>query len=69
MNSLAILWAQYGPYHLARVAATIKQAGPLQVHAVELADQTSIYDWKASGASFLSGGFLAGSACAGGFES
>ncbi len=46
MNSLAILSAQYGPYHLARAAATMKHGGQLQVHAVELADQTSIYSWK-----------------------
>jgi 1,2-diacylglycerol 3-alpha-glucosyltransferase len=48
MKSLGILWAQYGPYHLARLAAMKKQAGSLQVHALEMADQTSFYEWKRS---------------------
>jgi 1,2-diacylglycerol 3-alpha-glucosyltransferase len=50
MKTLGILWAQYGPYHLARVAAMQKQAGTLQVHALELADQTLDYEWKRSSA-------------------
>jgi 1,2-diacylglycerol 3-alpha-glucosyltransferase len=48
MKRLGILWSQYGPYHIARVAAMKKQAGPLQVHALELSDQTSDYQWKRS---------------------
>jgi glycosyltransferase involved in cell wall biosynthesis len=46
MNSIGILWAQYGPYHLARVAALKKLAGLVKVHALELASQTSHYEWK-----------------------
>ncbi len=45
MNSIAILWAQYGPYHLARVAALRKQAAPAPVYALELADGSRDYAW------------------------
>ncbi len=48
MKSLGILWAQYGPYHIARVKAMTQHAGSVQIHALELADQTSDYDWKRS---------------------
>ena len=48
MKSLGIIWAQYGPYHMARVAAMKRLAGSLQIHALELADQTLLYDWKRS---------------------
>ncbi len=46
MKSIGILWAQYGPYHYARVAALQKLAGAGKVHAIELANQTSWYDWN-----------------------
>ena len=48
MQALGILWAQYGPYHFARVAALKRQAEPGKVHALELASQTSDYEWKRS---------------------
>ena len=47
-ETIGILWAQYGPYHFARAAALKRQAGPGKVHAVELAGQTSDYEWKRS---------------------
>jgi len=46
MKNLGILWAQYGPYHLARAAALKRLAGPVRVHALELANQTSTYGWQ-----------------------
>ena len=48
MKSLGILWAQYGPYHFARVAALKKLAGADRVHALELADRTNDYGWRRS---------------------
>lgn len=44
--NLAIVWAQYGPYHFARMSALRKLAGPAKVHAVEMANQTSVYAWS-----------------------
>jgi glycosyltransferase involved in cell wall biosynthesis len=49
VNSLAILWAQYGPYHFARAAALKRQASPTIVHALESANQSSDYIWNRSG--------------------
>jgi glycosyltransferase involved in cell wall biosynthesis len=49
MSSLAILWAQYGPYHFARAAALKQQAGSTRVHALELANRSSDYGWNRSG--------------------
>ena len=49
MSSVAILWAQYGPYHFARAAALKQQAGPSRVHALELANRSSDYGWNRSG--------------------
>jgi len=46
MKRLGILWAQYGPYHLARAAALKQRAGPGAVQALELASQTSTYAWQ-----------------------
>lgn len=48
MNSLAILWAQYGPYHFARVRALKELARPAVVHALEFANQTRDYAWSRS---------------------
>jgi glycosyltransferase involved in cell wall biosynthesis len=48
MKNLGILWGQYGPYHLARVAALKQQAGLESVHAMELAENTGTYEWKRS---------------------
>ena len=46
MKSIGIVWAQFGPYHYARAAALQKLAGADKVHALELSNQTSSYDWK-----------------------
>jgi 1,2-diacylglycerol 3-alpha-glucosyltransferase len=46
--NLAIVWAQYGPYHFARMSALRKMAGGVRVHAIEVANQTSTYEWKRS---------------------
>ena len=50
MKNLGILWAQYGPYHFARAAALKKRSGLVKVFALELANQTSDYEWKRSAA-------------------
>lgn len=47
--NLAIVWAQYGPYHFARVSALRKAAEPMKVHALELASQSVDYGWNRSG--------------------
>lgn len=47
--NLAIVWAQYGPYHFARVSALRKAAGAMKVHALELASRSSDYAWGRSG--------------------
>ena len=54
VNSLAILWAQYGPYHL-RAAALSRLAGPVVIHALELANNSQDYPWDrpASGVNLL----------------
>ncbi|HEX4265923.1 MAG TPA: glycosyltransferase family 4 protein [Verrucomicrobiae bacterium] len=44
--NLAIVWAQYGPYHFARMSALRKLASSAKVHAVEMANQTSVYAWS-----------------------
>jgi glycosyltransferase involved in cell wall biosynthesis len=44
--NLAIVWAQYGPYHFARMAALRKLAGGANVLAIEVANQTSVYAWS-----------------------
>src|ERR1039457_5013457 len=49
MRSLAVLWAQYGPYHFARVAALKLHAESQTIHALELASQTASYQWSRSG--------------------
>lgn len=48
MRSIAVVWAQYGPYHFARAAALQKLAAPATVHAVELANRSSDYGWSRS---------------------
>ncbi|HEY1489779.1 MAG TPA: glycosyltransferase family 4 protein, partial [Verrucomicrobiae bacterium] len=47
-KNVAIVWAQYGPYHFARMSALRKMAGSARVHAVEVANQTSVYEWTRS---------------------
>jgi len=49
VSSVAILWAQYGPYHFARVSALRQMAGSVQVHALELANRTADYAWRRAG--------------------
>jgi len=46
MKSIAIVWAQYGPYHFARVAALRQHAGDMTIHALELANHTGDYAWQ-----------------------
>lgn len=46
MSTVAILWAQYGPYHLARVRALRRHACGIRVQALELADGTRDYLWR-----------------------
>ncbi len=48
LKSLGILWAQYGPYHIARVAALKQHGEAANVHALELASQTADYAWTRS---------------------
>ena len=43
--NLAIVWAQYGPYHFARMSALRKLAGGANLLAIEVANQTSVYAW------------------------
>jgi 1,2-diacylglycerol 3-alpha-glucosyltransferase len=50
---IGILWAQYGPYHFARAAALKQQSGPGKIHALELANQTSDYEWERTAAAEL----------------
>ncbi len=47
-RNLGVLWAQYGPYHFARVEALRRQAaleGGWNVHALEMGSQTADYAW------------------------
>jgi glycosyltransferase involved in cell wall biosynthesis len=48
-DGLGILWAQFGPYHFARVAALSRAAAPLRVHALELANGSRDYQWVRGG--------------------
>jgi 1,2-diacylglycerol 3-alpha-glucosyltransferase len=50
MNSIGIVWAQFGPYHHARAATLKRRAGQVKVYAMELSNQTSYYEWKRSAA-------------------
>jgi len=50
MKSIGIVWAQFGPYHYARAAALQKLVGAGKVHAMELANQSSWYEWKRTAA-------------------
>jgi glycosyltransferase involved in cell wall biosynthesis len=45
-GGLAILWAQYGPYHFARVEALRRLAGQDQVHALEFSNSSEAYLWE-----------------------
>jgi glycosyltransferase involved in cell wall biosynthesis len=42
---LAVVWAQYGPYHFARAATLARFAAPSVVHAIEVAGRTDEYEW------------------------
>jgi glycosyltransferase involved in cell wall biosynthesis len=46
MNTLCVLWAQYGPYHFARAGALQRLHEPGRVHAVEIASRTGDYAWS-----------------------
>jgi glycosyltransferase involved in cell wall biosynthesis len=50
MASLGVLWAQYGPYHFARVSALKSHAESQPIHALEIASRTHDYEWSRSGA-------------------
>ena len=50
MPSLGVLWAQYGPYHFARVSALKTHAASQPIHALEIASRTHDYEWSRSGA-------------------
>jgi glycosyltransferase involved in cell wall biosynthesis len=45
---IACLWAQYGPYHFARIAALRRLVEPSQVHALEFSDASQDYLWARS---------------------
>ena len=45
---IGVLWAQYGPYHFARTVALQQLAGPATVRALEMANQSSDYEWNRS---------------------
>lgn len=48
MKKLGLLFSSYGPYHLARLQATIQMAEKIgwQIIAIELAAQEEAYDWQ-----------------------
>jgi glycosyltransferase involved in cell wall biosynthesis len=43
---IAALWAQYGPYHFARMGALERMLGMGRAHAVEIAARTQDYGWN-----------------------
>ena len=43
---IAALWAQYGPYHFARMGALERMLGTGRAHAVEIAARTQDYGWN-----------------------
>lgn len=43
---LAVVWAQYGPYHFARIEALRRLLGQSEIFAIELSNQTSQYGWS-----------------------
>jgi glycosyltransferase involved in cell wall biosynthesis len=43
---IAGLWAQYGPYHFARMTALERVLGKDQTHALEIAGRTTEYGWN-----------------------
>ena len=47
-QTIGVLWAQYGPYHFARISALKKAAGSATVHALEMGSQSSGYAWSRS---------------------
>jgi glycosyltransferase involved in cell wall biosynthesis len=46
MSTLGVLWAQYGPYHLARVGALQRLHEAGRVYALEIGSRTSDYAWN-----------------------
>lgn len=45
-GKVAVVWAQYGPYHLARLSALQERYVGRKILGVEIASRTSIYDWE-----------------------
>jgi 1,2-diacylglycerol 3-alpha-glucosyltransferase len=43
---IGAVWAQYGPYHFARLSALRNFAGTERVCGIEIANQTSCYQWQ-----------------------
>jgi glycosyltransferase involved in cell wall biosynthesis len=43
---VAAIWAQYGPYHFARMAALERLLGIGRAHALEIAAHTTVYGWQ-----------------------
>src|SRR6266567_4716168 len=46
LQNLAIVWAQYGPYHFARMSTLRKLASGANMLAIEVANQTAVYAWN-----------------------
>ncbi len=47
---VAVVWSQFGPYHLARLKGFRDVAGADRVCGIEIANKTVTYEWKSSGA-------------------
>jgi glycosyltransferase involved in cell wall biosynthesis len=45
-QTLAVVWAQFGPYHLARLKALKQELGPATVIGVEIGSHTVTYPWQ-----------------------
>jgi 1,2-diacylglycerol 3-alpha-glucosyltransferase len=46
MKALGIIWAQWGPYHFARLRALQSSATRTKVHGIELGNLTQSYGWS-----------------------
>ena len=45
-SPVAVVWAQFGPYHLARLAALKDEFGARNIVGVEIGSRTSTYAWQ-----------------------
>ena len=48
MSNIGVLWAQYGPYHYARLSALKRLSASVNVHGIEMADLSRDYQWRRS---------------------